>query len=347
MKDYFLLADVGGTFCRFGLATEGGHTITHHAVLEAANFTGFEAALDAYLVSQGLRTSDLYSACIAVAAAALGDTVQLTNSPWVISCQSLKARYRLQRVVLINDFEALAWAARGPIPLGRNPLVLGDGSRSRNGGNTLLIGPGTGLGVAALVSSQRTESEHSLPVVCASEGGHSSFAPVDELDIELLRYCSARYSRVSTERVLSGPGLVTLYDFYSQHIGDSKASLTTAKVIALAEEQSDQVATWAVQRFLSLLGSYAGDCVLTFRAFNGVLLAGGLLRRMPKSLAQSDLHERFCDKGRLSPIMQTVPIDLITDDHAALRGAWQYLTQGDGQITRHGYEVARQRALLG
>ncbi len=342
-RSTYLLVDIGGTYCRFAIAGNIGTGIVHHQVLDVAHFPNFEDALEHYLDFNSIRSDTLQAACIAVAAPTSCDPIRLTNSPWVITRAALLKRYRFEQLLLINDFEALAWALKSVKSLKREPVLIPQCIADTSLDNLVVVGPGTGLGVAALLRGQGGAVKNGS-IVCASEAGHAGFSPVDEIDIELLRYCRKRYARVSFERVLSGAGLALLHEFFVSVNGGKAQVITPAEVVQAAEEGSDPIAMQAVIRFLDTLGSFAGDMALNFSAFGGVYLGGGIVPRLGRFLLRSNFRARFGEKGRLSDTLHTTPVSLITDEHAALRGALTCLAsharlgQGGG-VTANAIEV--------
>ena len=321
MKAQYLLVDVGGTFCRFGVGGSHDQEILAHQILRVQDYPSFEDALAYYLSQSHYRPGDLRAASIAIAAPVESGVMHLMNSSWQISRQSLSRHFLFDQVEVINDFEALAWSLKSLNGLTWRSLFnqfdVVEGAEK----NILVVGPGTGLGVAAVMNARGQMDQLLGSVVCSSEAGHASYAPIDDVDIELLQYARRQYPRVSVERVLSGSGLTLLYEFFAVRAGQGKSRKTPAEVVDSAETGCDPIAVEAVQKFLQNLGSFAGDCALHFGAFGGVFLGGGIAPRLQRTLENSQFIERFCAKGRLASILERTPVSLITDEHAALRGA--------------------------
>ena len=333
-RPQFLLVDVGGTFCRFGVGDSHDPAILSHHVLRVQDYATFEDALDHYLSLSHHRPVDLRAASIAIAAPVDADVMRLMNSSWQISRQSLMRRYQLEQVEFINDFEALAWSLKSLDTLTWQSLFNQFESVDAIEKNILVVGPGTGLGVAALMNARGPMGQPLGSVVCASEAGHASYAPIDDVDIELLQYARRQYARVSVERVLSGAGLTLLYEFFAVRAGQGRLIKTPAEVVEGAETGADPFAIQAIQKFLENLGSFAGDCALHFGAFGGVFLGGGIAPRLQRAIENSQFIERFCAKGRLAPILEQTPVSMITDEHAALRGALMSLRSKLSQENR-------------
>jgi glucokinase len=342
MQPQFLLVDVGGTFCRFGVSDSHDPRILEHYILRVQDYATFEDALDHYLSLRHHRPVDLRAASIAIAAPVDADVMRLMNSSWQISRQSLMCRYHFDQVEFINDFEALAWSLKSLDTLTWKSVFNQFESVNAIEKNILVVGPGTGLGVAALMNAEGPMGQPLGSVVCASEAGHASYAPIDDVDIELLQYAQRQYARVSVERVLSGAGLTLLYEFFAIRAGQGRLIKTPAEVVAGAETGSDPIAVQAVQKFLENLGSFAGDCALYYGAFGGVFLGGGIAPRLQRLLTESQFIERFCAKGRLASLLERTPVSLITDEHAALRGAMMSLRSKFAQEDRVPVSPARR-----
>lgn len=320
-----LVGDVGGTNARFALyrypvGDPGRGEIVERGTRDVREHEDFEGALAAYLAEKRLDPSRLDGACLAVASVVVGDAVAFTNSPWRFSVPEVAGRFGFRRLQVINDFAALG-SSVVDLPGGATvTLQRGDGARE---GTELVLGPGTGLGVAV----RHCESG----IVIPSEGGHMSFAPTDRDERELLDFIAQEVPRVSYERILSGAGLARLHAFHRLHRGGAKrdgAEEADAAEVVRRSRQGDPSAAWAVDRFLRILGHFAGDAVLMSGGFRGVHLAGGMLPRMVDELRSGGFLERFRDKGRFSALMAKTPVRLIIDDTAPLRGAALRLLAG-------------------
>lgn len=313
-----LVGDVGGTNARFALYRYShdcpyAGEISRREILGVADYPDFSSAVAAYLEAQQLLPTAIDGACLAVASAVVGNEVSFTNSPWRFSVPDVIDRFGFKRLKVINDFEALGTSIRN---LSTKSTIVVQRGEGPGNGTEIVLGPGTGLGIAV----RHCDSGIIIP----SEGGHVSFAPTDSDERALLDFISAEFSRVSYERILSGGGLVRLYAFQRLRLGTpvpDVSRITAAQVVGSAGEGTDSAADWAVDRFLRVLGHFAGDSVLMFGAFRGVYLAGGILPRICDRLLTGGFLERFTQKGRFSSLMKNIPIRLITDDTASLRGA--------------------------
>ncbi len=324
-NELVLVGDIGGTNARLALC-DGVEGVPHSvAVRAAADYPRLEAALDDYLDSVGRPRLAAAALAVAAAPAVNDDRFEFTNSPWSFSREALARHLGVAALEVLNDFEALALA----VPqLADGQLHSLRPAAGHPGAARIVVGPGTGLGVAALlpVAPDRADSRWRA---LAGEGGHVGFAPADELEIELLRALAQRHGRVSAERVLSGEGLAALHAFLAQRTGEpASGCATAAQVTAQAIADPRSVAGLSVNRFCAMLGAFAGDVALTFGAWDGVYLGGGILPRILPLLERSEFIARFLAKGRMSRCLEPVPVFVITDTFAALRGAAVRLRPG-------------------
>lgn len=310
-----LVADIGGTNARFAIATPVG--LQKIATLAVAHYDHCGDAIDDYLRHAGVSESDLGAACFAVASPVGAGEIRFTNSPWRFTRESLVDRFRFPQLRLINDFEALALQVPHCPANALQTLRVG-GARPESA--RVVLGPGTGLGVAGLVPVASAEGAHRWQAV-PGEGGHVAFAPADEFEVELLRYLQTLYGRVSVERIASGPGLTDLYRFLCRRDGASPIDERPEAIAQRALAAADSRSLEAVKRFLAVVGGFAGDAALMFGAVGGVYLGGGILPKLLAVVSDSDFFVRFNAKGRYESWVEQIPIHLITDDTAALRGA--------------------------
>lgn len=320
-SDWRLVGDIGGTNARFALydgrhAEAGAGALVGRETLAASEFARFSDAVEAFLQRANVDAASLRGASLAVACPLGGKEIRFTNSPWHFSPGELQETLRLRQLTLVNDFEALALSVprMGPEAL----RTLRSGLPPTNAPK-LVLGPGTGLGVAGVIPIVAGDEVSWCPV--PGEGGHVAFAPLDDFEADLLRHLRTRHTRVSVERIVCGDGLVALYGFLAVLSGKVRSPSPTAALIAKEALEGDALAREAVMRFLAILGSFAGDCALLFSARGGVYFGGGVLPKIWPMVADSPLIERFDAKGRMSSWISLIPIRLIVDDTAALRGA--------------------------
>ena len=311
-----LVGDVGGTNARFALVDAQGH-IRNPRSFPAKEYSSLADVIDAYLEQTAGRRRPP-RAVIAVAGPVLDGEIEFTNLDWQISEGDLLAHFEFEAVRLINDFAAQALAC--PLLEADDLRTLGPKLRPGADCPIVVLGAGTGFGVAGLARSERGDME------VATEGGHAGFAPHDEVEVEVWRRLKARYGRVSIERLLSGPGLFDLYRALAE-IDKAEAPLADDKAVIEAAGQGEPRACAAVDRFCAILGSVAGDLALTFGARGGVFVSGGLAPRVADRLAASDFRARFEDKGRLSAYVREIPTSLVLHPYPAIVGAARELSQ--------------------
>lgn len=311
-----LVGDVGGTNARFALVDGQGH-IRHPRSFPAKEYASLAAAIAEYL-DQTMGRKRPPRAVIAVAGPVLDGEIEFTNLDWQISEGDLLAHFEFEAVRLINDFAAQALACPQLEP--DDLRVLGPELRGGADCPMVILGAGTGFGVAGLARGERGD------VMIATEGGHAGFAPCDDVEVEVWRRLKAAYGRVSIERLLSGPGLFDLYKALAEIEGVG-AELPDDKSVIEACNAGDRRAGAAVDRFCGILGSVAGDLALSFGARGGVFVSGGLAPRVADRLAVSDFRRRFEDKGRLSAYLAQIPTSLVLHPYPAIVGAARELAQ--------------------
>lgn len=320
-----LVADVGGTFLRLALA-QGGELVSPPATLAREPFSDLIEACRTWRDQAG-SSIDLQGAVIAAAGSRQGRRLEMTNAAWTIEAGQLAAGLGIasERLVLLNDFEALAWSLPAlrrdeliDLPGGARPAA-GLGSPSGDAlGNQVVLGPGTGLGVAAVIRIGR--QWHPMP----SEGGHMGFSPCTPFERTLAALAAERFGRVSWERVLSGSGLGLIHRAARREAGEDAVDLTASEdPVAVLEgcRRGEANAVRAVQCFIELLGAFAGDLALSFDARGGVILTGGMFERVSTLVPLEAMRTRFEDKGRFRSWLESVPLRRLGIPHAALRGA--------------------------
>lgn len=321
-----LVADIGGTHARFALNDPATRAMTASLTISAADHPDIGSAVRDYLrsVAVGAAAVDaVRTACFAVAGPAGQDRIEFTNSPWCFSRSELESALGFERLVVINDFTALALGVPQLEPEGLHCLRAGV---AEAGAPRAVIGPGTGLGVSGLIPCQRGDGTVHW-VALSGEGGHVSFAPTNELEIALLRFLTRERDRASVERVLCGEGLTCLYEFLAEHSGEVGRRPAPAEITRLALARQDSLAGQTLDLFCAILGSVAGDLALTLGARGGVYLGGGIVPRILGTLGESAFVARFLAKGRLARMLEPVPVNVILDPAAALRGAAEALQE--------------------
>lgn len=308
-KSHDLVADIGGTNARFALVGADRQPFAEQ-IFAGADFPDLATAIAAYLDTRGEPRPR--RAAIAVATPVTGDRIQFTNSPWSFSVETTRQKLGLERLLILNDFTALALA----LPL------LGPNERRQVGGGTAvaeapigLIGPGTGLGVSGLVWS----GHHWIPL--QTEGGHVTFSPANEREWAIYRILRRQLDHVSPERLLSGPGLVNLYLALAELEGWPAKALAPADITERALAGSCRHCVDVLELFCGALGTAAGNLAITLGARGGVYIGGGIVIRLGDFFDRSEFRARFEAKGRFSDYLAAIPTWVITANNPALRGA--------------------------
>jgi glucokinase len=297
-----LIADIGGTNARFALLT--GDEVEDEQVLACADHPTLVAAIEHYLASVGVSAAPQRprAAAMAIAGPITGDHIKMTNHVWEFSAATTRQQLALSRLIFMNDFTALAMSLRHLPP--RDLESIG-GGRAVPGATIGLLGPGTGLGVSGLVPA----GEHWIPL--QGEGGHVTLAVMNEREIAVLAQLRQRFSHVSAERVLSGPGLVNLYDALCAVEGVVPDVVTPREVTERALAGTCRLSLETVSMFCALLGTMSGNLVLTLGAVGGLYIGGGIVPQLGSFFANSAFRDRFEDKGRYADYLAAVPIYVI------------------------------------
>ena len=309
-----LIGDIGGTNARFALTDGTSRTFSEIAKLKCADFESADVAIRHYLETVGADTP--LAICLAAAGPIVDERVRFTNNPWVIVAGDLRTSFPGATVQLLNDFEAIAYS----IPLLGSDDCLAIGlplaeGLSADAYTVGVLGPGTGLGAVGLLK----HGDLVLPV--AGEASHGGFAPETQVQLEILTALRERFDRVSTERLVSGPGIENLYWAITQIHGERRTQLSAAEIFAAAIEHSDGLAAETVQMFFEILGQFAGDFALALGAEDGIFIAGGIVRRYPDLITNSSFRAGFERKGRHRSLMEKIPTQLILHEQPGLLGA--------------------------
>jgi glucokinase len=300
-----LLADVGGTHARFAWQAAAGAPLQHPQVLPVAAHAQLEAAIQCYLDGLNWPVSE---AALAIATPVLGDMVRMTNHPWSFSQRALRQHFGWSRLLVINDFTALALSLPWLDEADRRAVGGGPGVP---GAPLALLGPGTGLGVSGLLPDGKGGWQ---PL--AGEGGHATWAAVTPREQWVREGLARRYGHVSFERVLSGQGLVDVHAILCEADGvPAPRELQPREVTEAALIHGQQQALETLDLFATALGTVAGDLALTLGARGGVYLGGGILPRMLDWFVQrSRFRERFEAKGRYAGYLKDIPVWVIVAD---------------------------------
>jgi glucokinase len=309
-----LIGDIGGTNARFALAKPDSAGFFSELTLACEDYESAEQGIADYFKRSASGEPDVI--CLAAAGPVVDDHVELTNNHWVLDRRALGERFPSAKVKLLNDFESISYS----IPLldetdvstvGLVPAGTGDKRQLTFG----VLGPGTGLGTGGLL----VRDSGIYPIV--GEGSHEGFAPESALQFRVLKQLRRRFDRVSNERLVSGPGLENIYWALCRIREKATSELSASEIFSRVLANEDPIAVEAVQLFFEVLGQAAGNLALALGAFDGVYLAGGIVKRYPDLLNSSRFRFGFENKGRHRPLMEKVPTLLITHQQPGLLGA--------------------------
>jgi glucokinase len=318
-----LAGDIGGTNARLAFFNfeEGRFALISATVFPSREYSGLDQ-----IVAEFLSTSDVHPdrACFGIAGPVRSGRVETSNLPWVVDSEPLANELHLDKVSLINDLEANAW---GIADLDLKDAVALNQVKGNPAGNQAVIAAGTGLGEAGMY----WDGTHHQ--VFASEGGHTDFAPRNELEVELFRYLNTQYGHVSYERILSGPGLLNVFHFLRDTGRGTEPKWLTAEMLhsdpaaAISQAATDgkcALCEQAVDIFVSVYAAEAGNLALKVMATGGVFLGGGIAPKMLPKLSGPLFMHAFAAKGRMQPLLESIPVRVITNDKTALLGAARY-----------------------
>ena len=306
--------DIGGTHARFAIAeVEGGRVVSlgEPVTLKTAEHASLQTAWQAFAARHGAPLPK--AAAISVASPITGDIIRLTNNPWVIRPSLIPERLGADVYTVINDFGAVGHAV-AQLPAEDFDHLCGPDTPLPVQGVTTVCGPGTGLGVAQVF---KTDGRYH---VLATEGGHVDYAPLDGIEDALVKRLRKSFTRVSAERICSGPGIVAIYETLAAMEGRAVPSRDDKTIWTEALDGTDSIALAALDRFCLALGAVAGDLALAHGA-KGVVIAGGLGLRIKDKLLRSGFDQRFVAKGRFQTMMAGIPVKLITHPQPGLFGA--------------------------
>lgn len=304
-----LIGDIGGTNARFAILVDADAPPIQFPNVHTADYATIDDAIRKAIVET--TTVRPRSTVLAIAGPVDGDEIPLTNCPWVVRPRGMKATTGIEDVVVLNDFEAqaLAVVALGPEHMEK----IGGGEPELDAGRVVL-GPGTGLGVAGLVRA----FNRWIPI--PGEGGHMDIGPRTPRDFEIFPHLERIEGRVSGEQILCGRGLVNAYRAVAIASGATPRYTIPAEITAAALSASDPVAVEALAFFVTCLGRTAGDLALVFKSKGGVFLTGGIAQKIVPALKAPNFREAFEDKAPHSALMASMPIYVINQPLAALAG---------------------------
>jgi glucokinase len=305
-----LVADIGGTNARFALLRGAYGVLEKERTLVTASYPGIDAAIEDYLCQ--VEAEMPLEAAIAIANPITGDTVKMSNSPWSFSIEEVRRKLGLGRLLLLNDFTALAMALPA-IPAAQLQQVGGGAAAPDS--PLALIGAGTGLGVSALIPYKNEW----IPL--SSEGGHVSLCATSDREAAIIAATRLTHPHVSAERLLSGMGLENLYRAVVRLESATLESLSAAQITERGLKGEDRFCCEALDTFCAMLGSIAGNLALTIGARGGLYIGGGIVPRLGDYFARSRFRECFEAKGRFESYVAAIPTFTIHASNPALLGA--------------------------
>lgn len=334
-----LAGDIGGTHTRVALFdhSNGPLRMVMETVYPSREHQGLDEIVSLFLSNRNVSPT---AACFGIAGPVVQGRANVSNLAWTVDAIALAKLLGIKTVWLINDLVA---HASGIAALSQGDFVVVNAGNS-SPGNAALVSAGTGLGEAGLFwDGMRLQP-------FASEGGHSDFAPRNELEIALHRYLLAKFGRVSYERILSGPGVLNIYDFLRDSGTEQEPDWLKQELLEAADpsalisdhaiQQKAPICTRTLEIFVGVYGAEAGNVALRFLATRGVYLSGGIVARILPRLNTPAFLEAFLDKGRMRKLLVNVPVKAITNDSIGLLGAAQYASArqnlGSGQVTPAG-----------
>ena len=308
-----LIGDIGGTNARFSVVLDANAEASEPWIVQTADFPTIDAAIEAAVLDRSSVRPN--SAVLAVAGPVDSDAIALTNCPWVVRPREMIANLGLSDIVVLNDFEAQALAV---VALGEEHMEKIGGGAPEPGAGRVVLGPGTGLGVAGLIHALR----HWIPV--PGEGGHMDIGPRTPRDFEVFPHIETIEGRISGEQILCGRGLVNVYRAVARADGKPAPLTLPSEITAAALAKADPVAEEALSLFVTCLGRTAGDLALVFMSRGGVFLTGGIAQKIIPALKAGNFRAAFEDKAPHSALLEAMPVYVITHPLAALLGLAAY-----------------------
>jgi glucokinase len=315
-----LAGDIGGTKTHLALfeVQNGKPMMVAQGRFASVDYPGLEPIIDRFYPEKRDRLS---GACFGIAGPVVEGKVKTPNLPWFIDSSTLAAKLGIDRIWLLNDLEATGY---GILTLPESEIfVLNHGVAAKHE-NLGLIAAGTGLGESILYWDGTRHR------VLASEGGHGDFAPRNDLEIALLKFLIDRFGHVSYERVVSGPGLVNIYDFFKntgrcqepEWLRETMAAGEPAAVISeIGLAGKAEICVKALDLFVSVYGAEAGNLALRAKALGGIFIGGGIGPKILNKLQDGSFLAAFTDKGRYREFAESIPVNVVLNDEAALLGA--------------------------
>ena len=322
-----IAADVGGTKTRlvYADADEPCNVLYEKRYL-SGEFEGFEPMLQAFIkeceaAGAMVDTAGVNTITLALPGLVNDSSARLTNLPWVIEKQSLQDTFGIKNVCFMNDFQASALGT-GQLHE-KDRIILNPGASNFNENPVALkknttrvaVGAGTGLGVAWAEGNAKAACAHD------TEGGHIDFAPGDDIQIELLRFLQQRFGHVSYERILSGDGLVSLYQFCAAKQCAANHSDEISAEWVNRQSENDEVAERALSLFVQIYGAYIGNIALLFKPYGGIFITGGIAAKIANKMQSESFINAYLNKGRMRTLVEQIAVYLVTNERVGVLGA--------------------------
>ena len=317
-----IAADVGGTKTHMVCAdADAPQHVLYEARYKSGEFNGFEPLLETFMRESGSASDSVDTLALALPGLVGDGRATLTNLPWIIEKQHLIDTFGIRHIEFMNDFQA---SACGTSQLKEGDvIVLNRGiEQAVSLGNNLTrvaVGAGTGLGVAW------AQDDSGKARAYDTEGGHIDFSPTSDIQIDLLRYLMKRHEHVSFERILSGDGLVTLYEFMLEQHGERYANATAGKRVS-AEWVSNnahyvKAAGKAVSLFVEIYGAYVGNIAMLFKPRGGIYITGGIAAKMVDAMCSDTFLDAYLNKGRMRTLVEEITVNLVINEDIGVLGA--------------------------
>jgi glucokinase len=322
-----IAADVGGTKTRLIYAdVDKPGKVLFEARYASGEFDSFEPLLETFINDSGSAASQIESLTLALPGLVTDSSARLTNLPWVIEKQSLKDAFGIKYVSFMNDFQASVLGT-GQLQQ-KDQIVLNAGISKvadlNDNATRVAVGAGTGLGVAW------AQDDRGVAHAYDTEGGHIDFAPVDDTQIRLLKFLQKLHGHVSYERILSGDGLVSLYEFCADERGtEVQRDEITAEWVN-AQSQDNAAADNAMTLFVEIYGSYIGNIAMLFKPYGGIFITGGIAAKMVERMQSEEFINAFLNKGRMRTLVEQIAVYLVTDERIGVLGAMSEAVKHNG-----------------
>ncbi len=313
---FIIAADIGGTKTRLIFVdADEPDNVLYEARYLSGEFDSFEPLLQTFINESGVDNGQVDVLTLAVPGLVSETSAALTNLPWVIEKQFLKDTFGFKKVYFMNDFQASAFGTSQLLEKDRiilNPAALHSNGLKDNA-TCVAVGAGTGLGVAWLQGARSTEHAYD------SEGGHIDFAPANDAQIELLQFLQQSFAHVSYERLLSGDGLVALYEFCAAKAGINKSGDISAEWVN-KQSENNEIADRALSLFVQIYGAYIGNIALLFKPSGGIFITGGIAAKIVEKMQSEEFINAYLDKGRMSALVEQIAVYLVTNERIGVLG---------------------------